>query len=139
MFPKYQKLDEENKAKRRVIKSLAKKFLNETVSVDVGSNESASQLYDKLEGKLNVLNALTFESLHYFASDFDEESGVTGRVGVFGLIPVLGRLLISARESNVIAKQLVKVFNYLENDQANDILELLTLTMNTLTMNEVAF
>ena len=38
MFPKYQNtaLDGENRAKKRVIKSLAKAYLNENVSLDVG-------------------------------------------------------------------------------------------------------
>jgi hypothetical protein len=104
--------------------------LNETVSFDDGSSESASLLNDKLESKLNVLNALTLESLKYFASSENDEGVVSVRIQVFGLIPVIGRLLISSRETSIIAKQLTKVFNYLENDQVNNLINILILTMN---------
>jgi hypothetical protein len=69
MFPKYQQatLDEENRAKKRVIESLAKAFLNETVSLDVNSSDTAVQIYDKLETKLNLFNALNSEAQTYFA------------------------------------------------------------------------
>jgi hypothetical protein len=104
--------------------------LNETVSFDDGSSESALLLYDKLESTLNGLNALTLKSLNYFASNKNDEGVVSVRIQDFGLIPVIGRLLISSRETSFIAKQLTKVFDYLENDQVNNIITILILTMN---------
>ena len=134
MFPKYQNtaLDGENRAKKRVIKSLAKAYLNENVSLDVGSSDTAVQIYDKLENKLNFFKALISEALTYFASQIDETTGMVIAVSMFGLIPLLGRLLIASKEIAILSKQLAPVFSYLENDQVNNLSNLLSATADEL-------
>jgi hypothetical protein len=127
MFPKYQQatLDEENRAKKRVIKSLAKAFLNETVSLDVNSSDTAVQIYDKLETKLNLFNALNSEAQTYFASQLDEDGSVVSVTLKIALAPFLGRLLVVGKEISVLSKQLARVFSYLQNAQVNNLSSIL--------------
>ena len=78
MFPKYQNdvLDEDNKAKKRVIRYLSKSYKNIPSSI-AGNGVEVEYLYEMLDQNLTKFITLASESGTYFVTLRDEDKNET--------------------------------------------------------------
>jgi hypothetical protein len=120
MLPFYQKYatDDDNRAKRRVIRSLDEAYSNmeEIETSEDGSQEDALLLFGKLETSYMLVTALVKESYIYFYShNADEDEYEFDDV----LGSKLGKLLTTVNEIASLLQQIATSFNFLTKPQVS--------------------